>query len=70
MSNLKQLSLAWKMYSSDNLDKLAQNGDENDQPASVTDTKSKILAVVSGTGGHPNDRGRRAAQPGQCGAGE
>src|SRR5580698_9630852 len=38
MSNLKQLCLGWKMYSGDNQDRLAQNGDEDDQPASVTDT--------------------------------
>lgn len=48
LSNLKQLSLAWKMYSSDNLDKLAQNGDENDQPASVTDMSPKFLQWCPG----------------------
>jgi prepilin-type N-terminal cleavage/methylation domain-containing protein/prepilin-type processing-associated H-X9-DG protein len=37
ISNLKQLSLGWKMYSGDNQDHLAQNGDEADQPASLTD---------------------------------
>ena len=41
MGNLRQLCLAWKMYSSDNQDHLPQNGDENDQPSSVTDTTSK-----------------------------
>ena len=41
MSNLKQLCLGWKMYSSDNQDRLAQNGDEDDQPASITDTTPK-----------------------------
>jgi prepilin-type processing-associated H-X9-DG protein len=37
ISNLKQLGLGWKMYSGDNQDHLAQNGDEADQPASLTD---------------------------------
>ncbi len=37
LSNLKQLCLGWKMYSGDNQDRLAQNGDENHQPASLTD---------------------------------
>jgi prepilin-type N-terminal cleavage/methylation domain-containing protein/prepilin-type processing-associated H-X9-DG protein len=41
MSNMKQLCLGWKMYSADNLDRLAQNGDENDQPSSITDTSAK-----------------------------
>lgn len=48
MSNLKQLSLGWKMYSSDNLDHLAQNGDENDQPASITDKSSKYAQWCPG----------------------
>jgi prepilin-type N-terminal cleavage/methylation domain-containing protein/prepilin-type processing-associated H-X9-DG protein len=48
LSNLKQLSLAWKMYSSDNLDKLAQNGDENDQPASVIDKNPKFAQWCPG----------------------
>ncbi len=38
MSNMKQLSLGWKMYSSDNQDLLVPNGDENHQPANLTDT--------------------------------
>ena len=41
MSNQKQLALGWKMYSGDNQDKLAQNGDENNQPATITDTSPK-----------------------------
>lgn len=38
MSNMKQLSLGWLMYSSDNQGRLVQNGDEAAQPASITDT--------------------------------
>jgi len=41
MSNEKQLSLGWLMYSNDNQGHLAQNGDENDQPSSITDTSAK-----------------------------
>jgi prepilin-type N-terminal cleavage/methylation domain-containing protein/prepilin-type processing-associated H-X9-DG protein len=41
MNNMKQLLLGWKMYSADNLDHLVQNGDEADQPSSVTDTTPK-----------------------------
>ena len=37
LSNMKQLLLGWKMYSGDNQDRLAPNGDENSQPASLTD---------------------------------
>jgi prepilin-type N-terminal cleavage/methylation domain-containing protein/prepilin-type processing-associated H-X9-DG protein len=37
MSNMKQLTLGWKMYSGDNQDRLTQNGDEADQPLSLTD---------------------------------
>ncbi len=38
MGNMRQLAIAWKMYSSDNQDSLAPNGDETHQPASLTDT--------------------------------
>jgi prepilin-type N-terminal cleavage/methylation domain-containing protein/prepilin-type processing-associated H-X9-DG protein len=41
MSNMKQLCLGWKMYSGDNQDRLTQNGDENDQPASLTDPSAQ-----------------------------
>jgi prepilin-type N-terminal cleavage/methylation domain-containing protein/prepilin-type processing-associated H-X9-DG protein len=41
MSNQKQLVLGWKMYSADNQDRIAQNGDEQNQPSSVTDTTPK-----------------------------
>jgi prepilin-type N-terminal cleavage/methylation domain-containing protein/prepilin-type processing-associated H-X9-DG protein len=37
MSNLKQLGVAWIMYSSDSNSKLAPNGDEGAQGASATD---------------------------------
>jgi prepilin-type N-terminal cleavage/methylation domain-containing protein/prepilin-type processing-associated H-X9-DG protein len=37
LGNLRQLTLAFKMYSGDNQDHLAPNGDEVDQPASLTD---------------------------------
>ena len=37
LGNMKQLILGWKMYSGDNSDNLAQNGDEATQPASLTD---------------------------------
>jgi prepilin-type N-terminal cleavage/methylation domain-containing protein/prepilin-type processing-associated H-X9-DG protein len=37
MSNSKQLCLAWKMYSSDNGDRLVPNGLEADEPVSLTD---------------------------------
>jgi prepilin-type N-terminal cleavage/methylation domain-containing protein/prepilin-type processing-associated H-X9-DG protein len=37
INNLKQLTLGWKMYSSDNQDRLAPNGDESSQPATLTD---------------------------------
>ena len=48
MSNLKQLCLGWKMYSADNQDRLAQNGDENDQPPIVTDTSPKYAQWCPG----------------------
>lgn len=38
MSNMRQLSLGWQMYASDNQGRLAPNGDEAAQPSSVTDT--------------------------------
>jgi prepilin-type N-terminal cleavage/methylation domain-containing protein len=38
MSNLKQLTLAWKMYSGDNQDGLVPNGLEADQPPNLTST--------------------------------
>jgi prepilin-type N-terminal cleavage/methylation domain-containing protein/prepilin-type processing-associated H-X9-DG protein len=41
MSNMKQLSLGWKMYSGDNQDRLAQNGDEDNQPSSFTDPQAQ-----------------------------
>src|SRR5258707_1814492 len=37
INNLKQLVLAWKLYSGDSQDKLSANGDEAAQPASPTD---------------------------------
>jgi prepilin-type N-terminal cleavage/methylation domain-containing protein/prepilin-type processing-associated H-X9-DG protein len=38
INNMRQLTLGWKMYSGDNQDRLVANGDETDQPASLTDT--------------------------------
>ncbi|MGH7950775.1 MAG: prepilin-type N-terminal cleavage/methylation domain-containing protein [Limisphaerales bacterium] len=38
MNNQRQLCLAWKMYSGDNTDNLPPNGDEQDQPGSLTAT--------------------------------
>ncbi len=37
MNNLRQLTLAWKMYPDDNGGKLVPNGDESNQPGSPTD---------------------------------
>jgi prepilin-type N-terminal cleavage/methylation domain-containing protein/prepilin-type processing-associated H-X9-DG protein len=37
ISNLRQMTLGWKMYSGDNQDRLMPNGDETSQPASPTD---------------------------------
>ena len=48
MSNMKQLTLGWKMYSGDNQDHLAQNGDENDQPTSLNDTSAKYAQWCPG----------------------
>ena len=48
MSNLKQLCLGWKMYSGDNQDHLVPNGDENNQPASITDTSAKYAQWCPG----------------------
>jgi prepilin-type N-terminal cleavage/methylation domain-containing protein/prepilin-type processing-associated H-X9-DG protein len=41
VNNLRQLVLGWKMYSTDNTDRLMPNGDENDQPISLTDPNGK-----------------------------
>jgi prepilin-type N-terminal cleavage/methylation domain-containing protein/prepilin-type processing-associated H-X9-DG protein len=41
MSNMRQLCLGWKMYSSDNNDHLVQNGDETSQPASLNDPNAQ-----------------------------
>jgi prepilin-type N-terminal cleavage/methylation domain-containing protein/prepilin-type processing-associated H-X9-DG protein len=48
LSNLKQLCLGWKMYSGDNQDRLAQNGDEDHQPTSLTDTSAKLAQWCPG----------------------
>jgi prepilin-type processing-associated H-X9-DG protein len=48
INNLKQLCLGWKMYSGDNQDRLAQNGDENDQPTSIIDTSPKFAQWCPG----------------------
>lgn len=37
MNNLRQLTLAWKMYADDNNSKLVPNGDETHQPTSPND---------------------------------
>jgi prepilin-type N-terminal cleavage/methylation domain-containing protein/prepilin-type processing-associated H-X9-DG protein len=37
VSNLRQLTLGWKMYSGDNQDRLARNGAEADQPVGLND---------------------------------
>jgi prepilin-type N-terminal cleavage/methylation domain-containing protein/prepilin-type processing-associated H-X9-DG protein len=37
VSNLRQLTLGWKMYSGDSQDRLAHNGAESDQPAGLND---------------------------------
>jgi prepilin-type N-terminal cleavage/methylation domain-containing protein/prepilin-type processing-associated H-X9-DG protein len=39
VNNLRQLTLGWKMYSSDNADHLAPNGLEGEQPANAQDPK-------------------------------
>jgi prepilin-type N-terminal cleavage/methylation domain-containing protein/prepilin-type processing-associated H-X9-DG protein len=41
LSNLKQLGLGWMMYTSDNSNKLAPNGDEGAQPTSPTDPSAQ-----------------------------
>jgi len=41
LSNMRQLCLGWKMYSGDNGDRLMPNGDEQHQPASLTDPKGQ-----------------------------
>lgn len=48
MSNLKQLCLGWKMYSGDNQDRLVQNGDENNQPASLADASARYAQWCPG----------------------
>ena len=40
INNLRQLSLAWKMYPDDNRGNLVPNGDEDHQPASPTDASA------------------------------
>jgi len=40
LSDLRQLTTAWLAYTSDNRGKLVPNGDESDQPASLTDTNA------------------------------
>ena len=42
MNNLRQLSLAWKMYPDDNGGRLVPNGDEDNQPASPTDPNGLV----------------------------
>ena len=42
MNNLRQLSLAWKMFSGDNQDQLVPNGDRDNQPASPTDPAAQL----------------------------
>jgi prepilin-type N-terminal cleavage/methylation domain-containing protein/prepilin-type processing-associated H-X9-DG protein len=37
LNNLKQLTVGWKMYSSDNQDRLVPNGDETSQPSGLND---------------------------------
>jgi prepilin-type N-terminal cleavage/methylation domain-containing protein/prepilin-type processing-associated H-X9-DG protein len=66
MSNLKQLILGWKMYSGDNQDRLAPNGDETHQPSSLTDPTAQttflqwcpgrqdLTADLSASGANPN----------------
>jgi prepilin-type N-terminal cleavage/methylation domain-containing protein/prepilin-type processing-associated H-X9-DG protein len=51
MSNEKQLSLGWIMYQGDNNGKLALNGDEADQPASLTDPLIKIAGPATQNNG-------------------
>ena len=41
LSNLRQLTIGWKLYSSDNQDRLVPNGDETSQPATLTDPKAQ-----------------------------
>ena len=41
MSNLKQMCVGWKMYTGDNNDRLAPNGDENNQPSGLTDASAQ-----------------------------
>ena len=42
MNNLRQLTLAWKMFPDDNNAKLVPNGDETHQPASPTDPTAQL----------------------------
>jgi len=41
MNNLRQLTLAWRMYADENNGNLVPNGDETHQPASLTDPDGK-----------------------------
>jgi len=41
INNLRQLTIGWKMYSSDNDGRLAQNGDETSEPATLADPKAQ-----------------------------
>ena len=47
MNNLRQLTIAWKMYADDNNGKLVPNGDETHQPASPSDPACRKLRRVT-----------------------
>jgi prepilin-type N-terminal cleavage/methylation domain-containing protein len=48
MNNMRQLCLGWMMYAADNQGRIAQNGDEADQPASIIDTSPKYAQWCPG----------------------
>jgi prepilin-type N-terminal cleavage/methylation domain-containing protein/prepilin-type processing-associated H-X9-DG protein len=62
MSNEKQLALGWKMYSADNQDRIAQVGDENNQPNSLTDTRPQYAQWCPGGQYEVNDHVTGATQ--------
>jgi len=47
VNNHRQLLLGWKMYASDNDERLAPNGDESSQPASPTDPAGKAGGALA-----------------------
>jgi prepilin-type N-terminal cleavage/methylation domain-containing protein/prepilin-type processing-associated H-X9-DG protein len=43
LSNLRQLTLGWKMYSNDNRDYMAPNGNENGQPPTLSAAQAGVM---------------------------